>query len=201
MYKNFIKRIVDIIVSFIAIIIFSPVILLLIIILFINNKGNPFFTQRRPGKDEKIFPIIKFRTMTNQKDIQGKLLPDADRLTPVGKMIRKTSLDELPQLLNVLTGSMSLIGPRPLLPEYLPLYSGDQKRRHQVKPGITGWAQVNGRNTITWTKKFEYDLWYIDNLSFLLDIKILFMTAMKVIMSKDISATNHVTSEEFNGKN
>jgi undecaprenyl phosphate N,N'-diacetylbacillosamine 1-phosphate transferase len=166
----------------------------------VANKGNVFFVQTRPGYREKLFNVVKFKTMTDEKDQNGKLLPDEKRLTPVGKIIRKTSLDELPQLLNVLKGDMSFVGPRPLLVEYLPLYSAGQRRRHLVKPGITGWAQVNGRNAISWRQKFEYDQWYVDHVSFLLDLKILFMTAGKVLTAKGISSETSATMERFTGK-
>ena len=201
MYKSFFKRILDFIASFIAIIVFSPIFLLVALLLLINNKGSVFFFQKRPGKNEQIFKVVKFKTMTDKKDKNGNLLPDADRLTNLGKFVRKTSLDELPQLINVLKGDMSLIGPRPLLPEYLPLYNNTQKRRHSVKPGITGWAQVNGRNAISWSKKFEYDVWYVDNMSFFLDLKIIALTILKVIKSEDINAKNMATTEKFNGLN
>lgn len=199
MYKNFFKRIIDFILSFIGLIFFSPVLSIFAIILVITNKGKPFFIQQRPGKNEKIFKLIKFKTMTDKKDENGNLLPDEKRLTKIGKIIRKTSIDELPQLINVLKGDMSLIGPRPLLVEYLPLYNTFQKRRHEVKPGITGWAQVNGRNAISWQKKFEFDVWYVDNISFLLDIKILLLTLKKVIKTEGISSGNNVTMEKFKG--
>lgn len=201
MYKSFFKRILDFTVSFIAIIVFSPIFMLVALLLLLNNKGSVFFFQKRPGKNEKIFKVVKFKTMTDKKDKNGNLLPDADRLTNLGKFVRKTSLDELPQLINVLKGDMSLIGPRPLLPEYLPLYNNTQKRRHSVKPGITGWAQVNGRNAISWSKKFEYDVWYVDNMSFFLDLKIIALTILKVIKSEDINAKNMATTEKFNGLN
>jgi len=201
MYKSFFKRILDFTVSFIAIIVFSPIFMLVALLLLLNNKGSVFFFQKRPGKNEQIFKVVKFKTMTDKKDKNGNLLPDADRLTNLGKFVRKTSLDELPQLINVLKGDMSLIGPRPLLPEYLPLYNNTQKRRHSVKPGITGWAQVNGRNAISWSKKFEYDVWYVDNMSFFLDLKIIALTILKVIKSEDINAKNMATTEKFNGLN
>ena len=202
MYKQFFKRFLDFSLSLIGLIIISPILLLLWMLLTIANKGaGAFFTQPRPGKNEKIFKVIKFKTMTDKKDTAGHLLPDAQRLTPIGKFIRKTSLDELPQLINVLKGNMSLIGPRPLLIQYLPLYNEKQKRRHEVKPGITGWAQVNGRNAITWEKKFEYDVWYVDNVSFALDFKILLMTIKKVFKSEGISQVGQATAEAFNGKN
>ena len=169
--------------------------------LFFANDGKPFFFQLRPGKNGKIFKIIKFKTMTDKKDENGNLLPDADRLTKIGSFVRKTSLDEIPQLLNVIKGDMSLVGPRPLLPKYLELYNDFQRRRNEVKPGITGWAQVNGRNSISWEKKFEYDVWYVDNVSFLLDIKILIMTVLKVVKSEGINEQGQATSNEFKGNN
>jgi len=169
------------------------------VLLFITNNGKPFFFQDRPGKNEKIFKVIKFKTMTDERGRDGELLPDKKRLTTIGSLVRKTSLDEIPQLLNVIKGDMSLVGPRPLLVQYLPLYNKKQKRRHEVKPGITGWAQVNGRNTVGWQKKFEYDVWYVDHLTFLLDIKIIFMTIFKVFKSEGISANGQVTMEEFKG--
>jgi len=199
MYKIFIKPIVDFFIALIALIILMPVIVIVMILLFFANQGKPFFFQLRPGKDGKIFKIIKFKTMNDKKDKQGNLLSDAKRLTKIGIFVRKTSLDEIPQLLNVIKGEMSLIGPRPLLPEYLPLYSKTQNRRHEVKPGITGWAQVNGRNAISWNQKFEYDVWYVDNYSFLVDIKIVFLTFEKIIKMKDVNSNNSVTSEGFNG--
>ncbi|QRE25449.1 sugar transferase, partial [Flavobacterium psychrophilum] len=174
MYKLFIKQIIDFLVSLVAVVILTPLLLIITIGLFFANNGKPFFFQLRPGKNGKIFKIIKFKTMNEAKDAQGNLLSDAERLTPIGKFVRKTSLDEIPQLLNVLNGDMSLIGPRPLLPQYLHLYNNFQNRRHEVKPGITGWAQVNGRNAISWDKKFELDVWYVDHISFSLDFKILY---------------------------
>ena len=199
MYKSFFKRILDFIASLIAIIVFSPIFMLVALLLLLNNKGSVFFFQKRPGKNEKIFKVIKFKTMTDKKDKNGNLLSDADRLTKLGKFVRKTSLDELPQLINVLKGDMSLIGPRPLLPEYLPLYNDNQKKRHFVKPGITGWAQVNGRNAISWTKKFEYDVWYVENMGFILDLKIIALTVLKVLKSEGINAKNTVTTTKFLG--
>ena len=178
MYKNFIKPVIDFVLALVGFLFLSPVFVLVMIGLFFANDGKPFFFQLRPGKDGKIFKIIKFKTMTDKKDENGNLLPDADRLTKIGSFVRKTSLDEIPQLLNVIKGDMSLVGPRPLLPKYLELYNDFQRRRNEVKPGITGWAQVNGRNSISWEKKFEYDVWYVDNVSFLLDIKILTMTIL-----------------------
>ena len=199
MYRHFFKRFLDFLLALLAFIILLPIFLLVTLFLAIANEGKPFFFQRRPGKDEKIFSIIKFKTMNDKKDANGKLLSDAERLTPVGSFVRKTSLDEIPQLLNVIKGDMSLIGPRPLLVEYLPLYSSEQKRRHAVRPGITGWAQINGRNAISWQQKFAYDVWYVDHLSFSLDLKIIFKTIKKVFISEGISATGSVTMEKFSG--
>lgn len=201
MYKNFFKPLIDFLISFIGIIILSPLLIIVSILLALANKGNPFFFQKRPGKDEKIFNIVKFRTMTNERYPNGDLLPDADRLTGIGKFVRKTSLDEIPQLINVLIGHMSLIGPRPLLPQYLPIYNERQKKRHDVRPGITGWAQVNGRNAISWKQKLEYDAWYVENLSAGLDLRILIKTIKKVILSEDINTANMATTEPFNGTN
>ncbi len=201
MYSTFFKRIFDIVFAMLVLLLASPLFLLTYIILSFSNKGKPFFTQKRPGKNEKIFKIIKFKSMNDKKDEKGELLPDAERLTSFGKLVRKTSLDELPQLLNVLKGDMSLIGPRPLLVSYLPLYSEEQGKRHQVKPGITGWAQVNGRNAISWEKKFEYDVWYVRNCSFILDVKIFFLTILKIFKGADISSDTHVTMEVFKGSN
>ncbi len=192
----------DFTIALLAIICLSPLLIVVAIWLHVANKGaGAFFMQERPGKDEKIFKVIKFKSMTDERDANGKLLPDKQRLTAVGKLIRKTSIDELPQLFNVLKGDMALIGPRPLLVEYLPLYSPEQHRRHEVRPGISGWAQVNGRNAITHTKKFEYDVWYVDHLSFGLDIKIIFMTIHNVLHRKDISHEGQATTELFNGHN
>lgn len=201
MYKSFFKTVLDFSFSLIALIILCPIILLLVILLSIINNGSPFFLQTRPGKDEKLFKVIKFKTMNDKKDKSGNLLSDKERLTKIGKLVRKTSLDEIPQLINVLKGDMSLIGPRPLLPEYLPLYNLNQKRRHMVKPGITGWAQVNGRNTISWTEKFEFDIWYVENMSFSLDLRIFIMSFFKVLKSEGINSKNQVTTEKFNGNN
>ncbi len=200
-YKNFIKRFFDFSIALVGLICLLPVFIVVIIGLFFANQGKPFFFQERPGKDERIFKIIKFKTMNDKKDKDGNLLPDAERLTKIGSFVRKTSLDEIPQLINVLKGDMSLIGPRPLRTYYLPLYSPEQKKRHDVRPGITGWAQVNGRNAISWTKKFEYDVWYVDNFSFGLDIKILFLTFKKVFKREGISKEGFVTTEAFNGHN
>ena len=201
MYKNFIKPAIDFVLALVGFLFLSPVFVLVMIGLFFANDGKPFFFQLRPGKDGKIFKIIKFKTMTDKKDENGNLLPDADRLTKIGSFVRKTSLDEIPQLLNVIKGDMSLVGPRPLLPMYLELYNVFQRRRNEVKPGITGWAQVNGRNSISWEKKFEYDVWYVDNVSFLLDVKILIMTVLKVVKSEGINEQGQATSEEFKGNN
>ena len=199
MYKNFIKPAIDFVLALVGFLFLSPIFVLVAIGLFFANDGKPFFFQLRPGKDGKIFKIIKFKTMTDKKDENGNLLPDADRLTKIGSFVRKTSLDEIPQLLNVIKGDMSLVGPRPLLPKYLELYNDFQRRRNEVKPGITGWAQVNGRNSISWEKKFEYDVWYVDNVSFLLDVKILIMTVLKVVKSEGINEQGQATSEEFKG--
>ena len=199
MYKNFIKPAIDFVLALVGFLFLSPIFVLVTIGLFFANDGKPFFFQLRPGKNGKIFKIIKFKTMTDKKDGNGNLLPDADRLTKIGSFVRKTSLDEIPQLLNVIKGDMSLVGPRPLLPKYLELYNDFQRRRNEVKPGITGWAQVNGRNSISWEKKFEYDVWYVDNVSFLLDVKILIMTVLKVVKSEGINEQGQATSEEFKG--
>lgn len=199
MYKSFFKRIVDVFIAFLILLVTSPLFFITYVILSISNKGQAFFFQERPGKDEKIFSIVKFKSMNDKKDSNGELLPDADRLTKFGRFVRKTSLDELPQLWNVLLGDMSLIGPRPLLVDYLPLYNEEQRKRHKVRPGITGWAQVNGRNAISWEKKFEYDVWYVQHLSLSLDTKIFFMTALKVLRGSDVSSSTHATMEEFEG--
>jgi lipopolysaccharide/colanic/teichoic acid biosynthesis glycosyltransferase len=199
MYKNYLKRIFDFIFSLVGITLLFPIFLIVMVGLFISNDGKPFFFQLRPGKSGKIFKIIKFKTMNDKKDSDGTLLSDAERLTPVGAFVRKTSLDEIPQLINVLKGDMSLIGPRPLLVQYLPLYNEHQARRHEVRPGITGWAQVNGRNAISWNQKFDYDVWYVDNLSFILDVKIFFLTAKKVFVREGISQEGQATMEPFKG--
>ena len=199
MYNFFFKRFQDFSIALLGLVILSPIIILVTIGLFISNNGKPFFIQKRPGKNEKIFRIIKFKTMNDKKDSLGNLLSDEQRLTKIGSFVRKTSIDEIPQLINVLKGEMSLIGPRPLLPEYLPLYNEMQKKRHEVKPGITGWAQINGRNAISWQQKFEYDVCYVENISFKLDCKILFCTLKKVIIRKDINLNNQVSSEYFMG--
>lgn len=202
MYRIFFKRIIDFTVVFCVLLVIWPFLLLITIWLHFANKGaGVFFTQARPGKGGKIFKVIKFKTMTDERDDDGNLLPDAERLTKVGQFVRSTSIDELPQLINVLKGDMALIGPRPLLPQYLPLYSKEQARRHEVRPGITGWAQVNGRNAISWTKKFELDVWYVDHCSFLLDMKIAFLTIKKVFIREGISQKGQATMEYFNGKN
>ncbi len=199
MYRDLMKPAGDFLVAFIAFALLSPIFVLVVIFLAIANSGKPFFTQLRPGRGGKIFRVIKFKTMNDRRDKDGELLPDAIRLTPIGKFVRKTSLDEIPQLLNVIKGDMSIVGPRPLLPEYLPLYNATQKRRHEVKPGITGWAQVNGRNTISWEQKFDYDVWYVDNISFLLDIRIIFMTIRNVVKSEGINSATSATMEKFTG--
>lgn len=191
----------DLSLAIIGLVFLSPIFIIVWFCLLIANNGKPFFYQARPGLNESIFNIIKFKTMNDKTDEDGKLLPDHIRLTSVGKFVRKTSLDEIPQLINVIKGQMSLIGPRPLRVEYLSVYNETQKRRHQVKPGITGWAQINGRNTISWVKKFKYDVWYVENLSFALDVKIIFGTISKVIKAKDINASEIVTMEKFNGNN
>ena len=200
MYKHFFKRIIDFTLSLIGFIIISPIFIVVWIWLTIANKGaGALFFQERPGRGEKIFKVIKFKTMTDERDASGNLLPDAERLTSVGRFVRSTSLDEIPQLLNVIKGDMSLIGPRPLLVQYLPLYNDTQRRRHEVRPGITGWAQVNGRNAISWTQKFEYDVWYVDNISLSLDIKILVRTILKVFKREGISSETSSTMEAFRG--
>lgn len=202
MYKHFFKRLIDFTIVFIALLIIWPILLIITIWLHFANKGaGAFFTQERPGKDGKIFKVVKFKSMTDERDAEGKLLPDAQRLTKVGAFVRKTSIDELPQLINVLKGDMALIGPRPLLVQYLPLYSKEQSRRHEVRPGITGWAQCNGRNAISWTKKFELDVWYVDHCTLWTDIKILWITIMKVLKRADISQDGQATMEAFNGNN
>lgn len=201
MYRDFIKPIFDFLFALALIIILSPLFILLILLLYIFNQKNVFFLQQRPGKNEKVFKIIKFKTMTDERGADGQLLPDEFRLTKMGKFVRKTSLDEMPQLINVLKGDMSFIGPRPLLVSYLPLYNNEQKRRHNIKPGITGWAQVNGRNTISWEKKFQYDVWYVDHLTMILDLKILLLTVKKVVKSEGINTVGKATTENFKGNN
>lgn len=199
MYKLFLKSTFDFLAALFGLFLLSPIFIIVTISLFFANQGKPFFFQLRPGNNGQLFKIIKFKTMNDRKDGKGNLLPDANRLTNIGQLVRKTSLDELPQLINILKGDMSLIGPRPLLPEYLQLYNETQKRRHQVKPGITGWAQVNGRNAISWQQKFEYDIWYVENMSFLLDCKIVFLTINKVFKREDITSENSVSAEAFKG--
>lgn len=201
MYNNYIKRLFDFLIALVGLICLSPIFILVTIGLYFANQGKPFFFQARPGLNERIFRIIKFKTMNDKKDTNGNLLPDAERLTPIGAFVRKTSLDEIPQLINVLKGDMSLIGPRPLLPQYLPLYNEEQKRRHEVRPGITGWAQVNGRNAISWKRKFELDVEYVDNLSLMMDLKVFLTTFKKVFKSEGISQEGQVTAEPFNGDN
>ena len=201
-YSFFLKRLIDFLVVFCVLAVIWPILLLVMLLLYFTNKGTGiFFKQERPGKNGKIFKVIKFKTMTDKRDANGKLLSDAERLTKVGRFVRSTSVDELPQLFNVLKGDMALVGPRPLLPQYLPLYSKEQARRHEVRPGITGWAQVNGRNAISWTKKFELDVWYVDHCSFLLDLKIIFLTIKKVFVREGISSDTSVTMEPFTGNN
>ena len=202
MYRSVLKRLIDFSLVFCALVICFPVLFIITLWLHFANKGaGVFFLQNRPGRDGKIFKVIKFKTMTDECDSKGNLLPDEQRLTKVGKFVRSTSIDELPQLINVLKGDMALIGPRPLLPQYLPLYSKEQARRHEVRPGITGWAQVNGRNAISWTKKFELDVWYVDHCSFLLDLKIFLLTIRKVFVREGISSDTSVTMEPFTGNN
>jgi len=199
MYQALIKHILDVAMATIALLVLSPAFLIISFLLLFTNRGNIFFIQSRPGLNGKVFKLIKFKTMNERKDSNGILLPDDIRITNIGKFLRMTSLDEIPQLLNIITGKMSWIGPRPLLVEYLPLYNNFQKRRHVVKPGITGWAQVNGRNAITWQEKFKHDIWYVDNLSFKLDMKIVFLTMKKVIMKEGISSDTSATMERFEG--
>ena len=202
MYKHFFKRFIDFWIALIALICISPILIVVTIWLHFANKGaGAFFFQARPGKDGKIFKVIKFKTMTDERDASGNLLPDADRLTRVGTFVRSTSIDELPQLINVLKGDMALIGPRPLLVQYLPLYSKEQMRRHEVRPGISGWAQCHGRNQISWTEKFKLDVWYVDHLSLLTDLKVIFITIKKVFFREDINSDNDATMEDFNGTN
>lgn len=202
MYKHFFKRFFDFCISLVALIIISPILLVITIWLHFANKGaGAFFFQERPGKDAKIFKVIKFKTMTDERDAEGNLLPDEQRLTKVGKFVRSMSIDELPQLINVLKGDMALIGPRPLLPQYLPLYSPKQMRRHEVRPGISGWAQCHGRNAISWTEKFKLDVWYVDHVSLMTDLKVIWITIMKVIKRADINEAGQATMEPFNGHN
>nr|WP_061437190.1 MULTISPECIES: sugar transferase [Bacteroides] len=202
MYSFFLKRLIDFLVVFCVLAVIWPILLLVMLWLHFTNKDTGiFFTQERPGKNGKIFKVIKFKTMTDKRDANGKLLSDAERLTKVGRFVRSTSVDELPQLFNVLKGDMALVGPRPLLPQYLSLYSKEQARRHEVRPGITGWAQVNGRNAISWNKKFALDVWYVDHCSFLLDLKIIFLTIKKVFVREGISSDTSATMEPFTGNN
>jgi len=201
-YRNYLKRAIDFVLSLLALICLSPILLVVTVWLHFANKGaGTFFFQERPGKNGQIFRVVKFKTMTDEKDENGNLLPDAQRLTPVGRFVRSTSIDELPQLWNVLRGDMSLIGPRPLLPQYLSLYSKEQARRHEVRPGISGWAQCHGRNAISWTEKFKLDVWYVDHVSFMTDIKVIWITIMKVVKRADINEAGQATMEAFNGKN
>ena len=202
MYRHFFKRIIDACIELIALLLISPLLLIITVWLHFANKGaGVFFLQERPGKNGKIFRVIKYKTMTDERDEQGQLLPDEKRLTAVGRFVRSTSIDELPQLFNVLKGDMSLIGPRPLLPQYLTLYSKEQARRHEVRPGISGWAQCHGRNTISWAQKFEYDVWYVDHLSFWTDLKIIGLTIKSVVKRSGISEEGHATKKPFNGHN
>lgn len=202
MYKHFFKRFFDFWIALIALICISPILIVVTIWLHYANKGaGAFFKQERPGKDAKIFKVVKFKTMTDERDTEGNLLPDAERLTKVGKFVRSTSIDELPQLFNVLKGDMALIGPRPLLVQYLPLYSKEQARRHEVRPGISGWAQCHGRNNISWTEKFKLDVWYVDHVSLMTDLKVIWITVMKVLKRADISQEGQATVEAFNGQN
>lgn len=202
MYKHFFKRVFDILISGIALLLIGWFLILVIIFLHFANKGaGVFFTQERPGKNGKLFKVIKFKTMTDERDADGNLLPDEVRLTKIGKFVRSTSIDELPQLINVFKGDMSLIGPRPLLPQYLPLYSKEQARRHELRPGISGWAQCHGRNAISWTEKFKLDVWYVDHCTLWTDIRIIFITIKNVLMRKDINSATAATMEAFNGNN
>lgn len=201
-YRDYVKRGFDLVLSFIALVLLSPILFATYVLLRIaNGKAGAFFLQERPGKDGRIFRIVKFKTMNDRKDASGKLLPDAERLTRIGRIVRSTSIDELPQLWNVLRGDMSVIGPRPLLPQYLPLYNKEQSRRHEVRPGITGWAQCHGRNAISWTEKFKLDVWYVDNISLWTDLKIIFLTFKKVLVREGINEKGHATMEAFNGTN
>jgi len=199
LYRSGFKRFLDFFLSLAGLLVASPVLVVVTLLLAIANNGKPFFFQLRPGKNGRIFSIVKFKTMNDRRDAAGNLLPDAERLTTIGKIVRSTSLDELPQLINVLKGDMSLVGPRPLLPQYLPLYNKRQARRHEVKPGITGWTQVNGRNAVAWKEKFEMDIWYVENLSFALDMKICFLTVIKVLKREGINATDSVSGVTFTG--
>ena len=199
MYKKFGKRFIDFGVSLLALLLLSPFLVVLTIVGFFAMRGNPFFVQERPGKNGKIFKLIKFRTMTNKKDEKGNFLPDSERLIPYGRFLRSTSLDELPELLNILSGDMAIVGPRPLLVKYLPLYNEKQKHRHDVRPGLTGLAQVNGRNSVSWSERFDLDVWYVDNVSALLDVKIIFQTISTVLKREGVHSENSVTMEEFKG--
>lgn len=199
MYRFLFKRLIDLVLSILIFLLSIPIFIVVTVGLFINNNGRPFFYQKRPGKDRKVFTILKFKTMNDAKDDNGELLPDDDRITWIGNIVRKLSLDEIPQLLNVIKGDMSLIGPRPLLVEYLPLYNEEQLKRHDIRPGITGWAQVNGRNTLSWEKKFEYDVWYIRNVNFWLDTRILVLTVIKIFKREGINADTTLTMEKFKG--
>lgn len=201
MYRNYLKRVLDFVLALFGFIFISPVFILLTVLLVFTNRGVPFFLQSRPGWKEREFKVIKFKTMTDAVDAEGNLLPNHLRTTKLGKFLRKTSLDEIPQLLNIIKGDMSLVGPRPLLFKYIPLYSKEQRRRHLVRPGITGWAQINGRNTISWNQKFEYDVFYVDNLSFMFDMEITLKTIRKVISSEDVNASERVTMPPFDGSN
>ena len=202
MYRHFVKRFLDFWISLVVLVLISPILILVTVWLHFANKGaGAFFTQERGGKDGKVFWIYKFKTMTDERDAEGNLLPDEARLTKVGSLVRSTSIDELPQLINVLKGDMALIGPRPLLKEYLTLYSPEQARRHEVRPGISGWAQCHGRNSISWTEKFKLDVWYVDHVSLAVDLKIIYLTVMKVLKRADISAEGQATIEAFNGRN
>ncbi|MBO4849413.1 MAG: sugar transferase [Prevotella sp.] len=202
MYKHFFKRFLDIVISALALVLISPILLVVTLWLHFANKGaGAFFFQQRVGKGDKLFKVIKFKTMTDERDAQGNLLPDSERLTKVGRFVRSTSIDELPQFVNVLKGDMSLIGPRPLLVQYLPLYSTEQRRRHEVRPGISGWAQCHGRNAMTWAKKFEYDVWYVDHLSFATDVRVVWKTIKAVLVREGISGEGSATMEAFNGHN
>lgn len=201
MYRFFFKRVIDLSFALMSTILFIPIFIVIAIVIKLKQKGAIFYIQERPGYKGKIFKAYKFKTMTDKKDFNGMLLPDKDRITGIGKFIRSTSLDELPQLFNIIKGDMGIVGPRPLLPKYLGLYTEDQKRRHDVKPGLTGWAQVNGRNDISWIKKFELDVWYVDHISFLLDIKIILMTFKKVFLRVGVTKQGHLTTEAFNGYN
>ncbi len=202
MYAHFFKRFIDFTITFIVLLCIGWLLIIMAIWLYFANKGaGAFFIQERPGKNGKIFKVIKFKTMTDERDVEGNLLPDADRLTKIGRFIRSTSIDELPQLINVLKGDMALIGPRPLLVQYLPLYSPEQARRHEVRPGITGWAQCHGRNAISWTEKFKLDVWYVDHVSLITDIKVILITIKKVFFREDINSATSVTMEYFNGHN